>query len=158
MAMSSSSGAGGMQATPNVTPMIDVMLVLLIIFMVVTPMLLAGFNADPPKAINLRDHPEDADNDHVLGVDKDGNYYFDKKLVGEAAVGPKLDSIFGSPGRTDFVLYLRADGKLKYSKVQDAMELAMHHKVHVIGLVGEQTPGTTSTVKGDTKATTPGGD
>ena len=76
MAMSSGSAGGGMQATPNVTPMIDVMLVLLIIFMVVTPMLLAGFNADPPKAINLRDHPEDADNDHVLGIDKDGKLLF----------------------------------------------------------------------------------
>src|SRR5450759_1765929 len=114
MAMSSSSGGGGIQATPNVTPMIDVMLVLLIIFMVVTPMLLAGFNADPPKAINLRDHPEDADLDHVLGIDKDGNYYFDKKLVVSEAIGPKLDSIFGAPGRTDFVLYIRADQKLKY--------------------------------------------
>ena len=79
MAMSSSSSTGGMQATPNVTPMIDVMLVLLIIFMVVTPQLLAGFNADPPKAINLKDHPEDPDQDHVLGIDKDGHYYLDKK-------------------------------------------------------------------------------
>jgi biopolymer transport protein TolR len=156
MAMSS-GGSGGMQATPNVTPMIDVMLVLLIIFMVVTPMLLAGFNADPPKAINLKDHPEDADNDHVLGLDKDGRYYFDKKLIATEAIGPRLDSIFSSPGRTDFVLYLRADEKLKYSKVQDAMELAMKNKVHVIGLVGEQRPGTTSTVKGDTRTTTPGG-
>jgi biopolymer transport protein TolR len=47
MAMSSSSG-GGVASQPNVTPMIDVMLVLLIIFMVVTPALLAGFNAQPP--------------------------------------------------------------------------------------------------------------
>ena len=147
----------GANANINVVPLIDIVLVLLIIFMVVTPMLLAGFNADPPKAINLRDHPEDADNDHVLGLDKDGRYYFDKKLIAAEAIGPKLDSIFGAPGRTDFVLYLRADGKLPYSKVQDAMEFAMKNKVHVIGLVGEQTPGTTSTVKGDTRATTPGG-
>ena len=49
MAMAASSG-GGVASTPNVTPMIDVMLVLLIIFMVVTPMLMAGFNAEPDCA------------------------------------------------------------------------------------------------------------
>ena len=48
MAMSAGT-AGGVKASPNVTPMIDVMLVLLIIFMVVTPALLAGFNAQPPQ-------------------------------------------------------------------------------------------------------------
>jgi len=156
MAMSTGGGSS-IQSTPNVTPMIDVMLVLLIIFMVVTPQLLAGFTADPPKAINLKDHPEDADNDHVLGIAKDGNYYFDKKPFAPEAVGPTLSNIFGAPGRTDFVLYLRADKDLKYAKVQDAMDIAMHNKVHVIGLVGEQTPGTTSTVKGDTKTPPPGG-
>jgi len=148
MAMSTGGGAG-VTATPNVTPMIDVMLVLLIIFMVVTPQLLAGFNADPPKAINLKDHPEDADNDHVLGIDKDGRYYLDKKLTADEAVGPLLNNIYSAPGRDIFVLYLRADGKLPYSKVQDAMDLAMKNKVHMVGLVSEQTPGTTSTVKGD---------
>ena len=155
MAMSSGGGGQAVQSTPNVTPMIDVMLVLLIIFMVVTPQLLAGFTADPPKAINLRDHPEDADNDHVLGLDKDGNYYFDKKPYQKDAIAPMLSNIFGAAGRTEFVLYLRADQSLKYEKVQDAMDIAMHNKVHVIGLVGEQQPGTTSTIKGDTKS--PGG-
>ena len=48
------------------------MLVLLIIFMVVTPALLAGFNAQPPQGQNLKDHPEDEENDQVLGIDKDG--------------------------------------------------------------------------------------
>ena len=149
MAMSAGGGSGSVQATPNVTPMIDVMLVLLIIFMVVTPQLLAGFNADPPRAVNLKDHPEDADNDHVLGVDKDGNYYLDKKPYAADAVGPMLNNIYSNPARDDKVLYLRADQNLKYSKVQDAMELAMKNKVRMVGLVGEQMPGTTSTIKGD---------
>ena len=58
---------GGVASTPNVTPMVDVMLVLLIIFMVVAPALLAGFNADPPQAQNIKDHPEDDKTDQVLG-------------------------------------------------------------------------------------------
>src|SRR3954462_7413918 len=109
MAMSS-GGGGGVQASPNVTPMIDVMLVLLIIFMVVTPQLLAGFTADPPKAVNLKEHPEDAENDHVLGLDKTGNYFLDKKPFRQEDVGPTLSNIYGAQGREDFVLYLRADG------------------------------------------------
>jgi biopolymer transport protein TolR len=149
MAMSAGGGAGSVQATPNVTPMIDVMLVLLIIFMVVTPQLLAGFNADPPKAINLRDHPEDADNDHVLGIDKDGHYYLDKKPYAPEAVGQLLNQIYSNPARDDHTLFLRADQNLKYSKVQDAEEMAMKNKVAMLGMVGEQTPGTVSTIKGD---------
>ena len=64
--MSMSMGGGpSVKAEPNVTPMIDVMLVLLIIFMVVTPALMAGFNANPPQAVNLKDHPEDENLDQV---------------------------------------------------------------------------------------------
>src|ERR1043165_5206306 len=145
MAMSSAAGDGGIASTPNVTPMIDVMLVLLIIFMVVTPQLLAGFNADPPKAITLKDHAQD----HVLGLDEEGRYYLDKKPYTADQIPGLINSIYSNAGRDNFVLYVRADGKLKYEKVQDAMDIAMHNKVRMVGLVGEQQPGTTSTIKGD---------
>ena len=56
MSMSAGGGGGNVKAEPNVTPMIDVMLVLLIIFMVVTPALLAGFNAVPPQGQIGRAH------------------------------------------------------------------------------------------------------
>jgi len=59
------------QSTPNVTPMVDVMLVLLIIFMVVAPSLLDGFLAEPPTATNVRDHPNDSA-DVTLGIDATG--------------------------------------------------------------------------------------
>jgi len=148
MAMAT-GGGGGVQATPNVTPMIDVMLVLLIIFMVIIPQLLAGFTAEPPRAVNLKEHPEDADNDHVLGLDVAGNYYLDKKVYKEDDIGPLLNNIYGAPGREDFVLYVRAHKDLKYDKVLTAMEIAAKNKVRAVGLVGEQTPNTVSTVKGD---------
>jgi len=89
MSANSSSG-GGVKAEPNVTPMIDVMLVLLIIFMVVTPALLAGFNAQPPQGQNLKDHPEDTENDQVLGIDKDGNYYLNKKPIKNETLADQL--------------------------------------------------------------------
>ncbi len=150
MAMSAGGGSGG-QSSPNVTPMIDVMLVLLIIFMVVTPALLAGFAATPPQAVNLKDHPEDANLDQVLGIDRDGNYYLNKKPIKTQDVGPMLKQIFDA--RTeDKILYLKADKNLDYSKVLDALDLAAKNGVRVTGMISEQKPGTISTVAGDTKA------
>src|SRR5437868_8485223 len=155
MAMAASSGSG-VQSSPNVTPMIDVMLVLLIIFMVVTPALMAGFNADPPKAINLKDHPEDANLDQVLGIDRDGKYYLNKKPIRTEDVGPMLKRIYDA--RTeDKILYLKADKGLDYSKVLDALDLAAKNGVRVTGMISEQKPGTISTVAGDTKAAAPVG-
>src|SRR3954471_23628971 len=103
MAMAASSG-GGVQSTPNVTPMVDVMLVLLIIFMVVAPALLAGFNADPPQAQNIKDHPEDDKTDQVLGIDKDGNFYLNKKPIKAEDVGPRLKQIYVDTPRDDYIM------------------------------------------------------
>src|SRR5215468_2126584 len=104
MAMAASSGAGSVQSTPNVTPMIDVMLVLLIIFMVVAPALMAGFNATPPEGVNLKDHPEDEQSDQVLGIDRDGQYYLNKRPIRNEELAAKLKTIFEA--RTeDKILY-----------------------------------------------------
>src|SRR5436190_21090657 len=102
MAISTGGPEGGVASTPNVTPMIDVMLVLLIIFMVVTPALLAGFTAEPPRAINLKDHPEDTENDHVLGIDVGGRYYMDKKLYNNEELGAHIKAIYAAPGGKNF--------------------------------------------------------
>ena len=80
MGMSVGSGAESVKSEPNVVPMIDVMLVLLIIFMVVTPALAAGFQAVPPAGINLKTHPEE-DTDQVLGIDKQGQYYLNTRAL-----------------------------------------------------------------------------
>ncbi len=74
MGTSTTSTKSAVQSEPNVTPMIDVMLVLLIIFMVVTPALLACFNAVPPQGVNLKDHPQE-ETDQVLGNESQGHYY-----------------------------------------------------------------------------------
>ncbi|HEX4681124.1 MAG TPA: biopolymer transporter ExbD [Gemmatimonadaceae bacterium] len=157
MAMSAGGGSGGVQSTPNVTPMVDVMLVLLIIFMVVAPALLAGFNADPPQAQNIKDHPEDEKSDQVLGIDKDGNYYLNKKPIRQDDVAAALKHIYVDQTRDDYIMYLKADKNLPYSKVIDAMDVAMKNGVRMVGMVGEQKSGTVSTVTGDTKSPTPPG-
>ncbi|MEO7181439.1 MAG: biopolymer transporter ExbD [Gemmatimonadaceae bacterium] len=147
MAMSSSAG-GGVASSPNVTPMIDVMLVLLIIFMVVTPALLAGFNADPPQGQNLKEHPEDAENDQVLGIDKDGAYYLNKKPMSKDAMEAEIKKIYAIR-ETDKTMYLKADAGLEYAKVVDATDMAAKNGVRVIALISDQKAGTVSSVVGD---------
>ena len=148
MAMSAGGGGNTVRAEPNVTPMIDVMLVLLIIFMVVTPALLAGFNATPPQGQNLLEHPEDAENDQVLGIDKDGNYYLNKKPITKDALDAEVKRIYAI--RTvDKVMYLKADKDLEYSKVQDASDMIAKDGVRLVGLISDQKSGTVSTVVGD---------
>ena len=150
MAMSSSSG-GGVASQPNVTPMIDVMLVLLIIFMVVTPALLAGFNAQPPTGQNLKDHPEDEELDQVLGIDRDGNYYLNKRPISKEAIAGEIKRIYDAR-QVDKIMYLKADKDLEYSKVVDATDMAAKNGVRMVALISDQKMGTVSTVEGDVKA------
>jgi biopolymer transport protein TolR len=154
MAMSSGGSSGAVQSTPNVTPMIDVMLVLLIIFMVVTPALLAGFQADPPQAQNIKDHPEDDQTDQVLGIDKDGYYYLNKKQIDKDKVAAAIRHIYIDTPRDDYIMYFKAHKDLEYSKIIDAMDIAMKNGVRVVGMISDQKPGTVSTVPGDSKSQT----
>lgn len=146
MGMSVSTGAG-VKAEPNVVPMIDVMLVLLIIFMVVTPTIAAGFTAEPPSGINLKAHPE-ADEDQVLGIDKFGNYFLNKQQIPNEELGQRLQAIY-SVRTLDQILYVKADRNLQYGRVLEAMDIASRNGVRMVGAISEQVPGTVSTVAGD---------
>jgi biopolymer transport protein ExbD len=144
--MSVSTGHG-VKAEPNVVPMIDVMLVLLIIFMVVTPALASGFTAEPPSGINLKAHPE-ADDDQVLGIDKFGNYYLNKKQIANEQLGDLLQSIY-SARTVDQILYVKAHKELEYGRILDAIDIASKNGVRVLAAITDQTPGTESSVAGD---------
>ena len=76
MALSVTSAKAAVKADINVTPLIDVMLVLLIIFMIVTPIIAAGFQATIPRSQNPENRPEGPD-EIRLGIDREGKYYLD---------------------------------------------------------------------------------
>jgi biopolymer transport protein ExbD len=150
---STTSTKSAVQSEPNVTPMIDVMLVLLIIFMVVTPALLAGFNATPPQGVNLKDHPE-VETDQVLGIDAQGVYYLNKRPIRKEDLPDMLKTIYEA--RTeDKILYVKAHKDIEYAKVVDALDVASRNGVRVVGMISEQRPGTQSTVAGDSRAAAP---
>ena len=145
--MAMSAGTGGVKASPNVTPMIDVMLVLLIIFMLVIPAITAGFQAIPPMGTNLKPHPEE-DQDQVLGIDAKGQYYLNKKAIPNAELGARLNQIFENR-ETDRLLYVKAHKDLQYGKVLDALDIAAHNHVTTTGMITDQRPGTVSAVQAD---------
>jgi biopolymer transport protein TolR len=137
----------GVKAEPNVVPMIDVMLVLLIIFMVVTPALAQGFKATPPEGINIKTHPEE-DSDQVLGVAVDGSFWLNKRPIAEDTLDETIKRIYDA--RTvDKILYIKADKDLKFKFVAKAMDIAAKNGVRVVGAVSDQKMGTQSTVAGD---------
>src|SRR5919204_4615656 len=111
MAMNvSRSGETSLKSSPNVVPMIDIMLVLLIIFMIVTPLIAAGFKAEMPKGKHLDSRPE-GDNEVILGIDEDGRYFLNSRQLPEGTLEDQLRSIFAA--RTeDKILYFKADNRL----------------------------------------------
>jgi len=130
-----SRGKGKVNADINVTPMIDVMLVLLIIFMIVTPLIAAGFQATLPKGKNLDPSPEE-EGEIVLGIDRNGKFFLNMKPVDEAVLEDYLRSTYAA--RTeDKILYFKADNNLKYARVQDAVELARRAGVRVLAAITE---------------------
>jgi biopolymer transport protein TolR len=146
--MSMSMGTGGsVKAEPNVTPMIDVMLVLLIIFMLVVPAISAGFQAIPPQGVNLKPHPEE-ERDQVLGIDANGQYFLNKVPIPNATLGDKLKTIY-STREEDKLLYVKAHKDLEYGKVLDALDIAAHNGVAVTGMITDQKPGTVSLIQTD---------
>ena len=130
-----SAGVGAVKADINVTPMIDVMLVLLIIFMIVTPLIAAGFKATLPKGKNLDPRPE-GENEVVLGIDQGGRYFLNQRPIANGALEDQLRGIFAA--RTeDKILYFKADNQLKYAKVQEALETARRAGVRVMAAITE---------------------
>jgi biopolymer transport protein TolR len=143
MGMSAGGGGSAVKAEPNVTPMIDVMLVLLIIFMIIIPQISSGFTAVPPSGANLKPHPEE-DTDQVLGIDVNGQYYLNRNAIPNDQLGPQLARIFQAQGREEFILYVKADKGLDYAKVTEALDVAAASGVVVSGLITEQQQGTES--------------
>ena len=130
-----SAGSSAVKADINVTPMIDVMLVLLIIFMIVTPLIAAGFKATLPKGKNLDPRPE-GENEVVLGIDQAGRYFLNQRPIANGALEDQLRGIFAA--RTeDKILYFKADNQLKYAKVQEALETARRAGVRVMAAITE---------------------
>lgn len=142
-------GGEEVKSEPNVVPMIDIMLVLLIIFMIVTPIISAGFTAEMPQARNI-ERAEEEDGDVVLGISAEQNFYLDPGTGTISPILPTADSTADdrlaaalnrvySTRTKDRILYFRADQNLDYGVIEDAMDIARKNGVRVLAAVTEET-------------------
>ena len=130
------AGRTRVKAEPNVIPMIDIMLVLLIIFMIVTPLIAAGFKATMPKGKNLDSRPE-GENEIILGIDAGGQYFLNGKgPVDPLVLEEQLKAMYAGRAE-DKILYFKADNQLKFGRVQEAVELARRSGARVMAAITE---------------------
>lgn len=108
-----------LRSSINVTPLADVMLVLLIIFMVVTPMMGSGVEVQVPEAEHSTEHPDNEDT-LVVSLKSDGSLHLNAELIPETELLPTLTSTFA--GRADKTLFLQASEVLDYGYVLEMMD------------------------------------
>ena len=117
----------------NVTPFVDVMLVLLIIFMVTAPMMIEGLNVDLPEATAK---PLDSEKEHlVITIDKNQLVYINDFKVAVDFVGEKLNKIL--QGRSDREVYLKADKNIPYGIVVQVMAEIKKAGIEQLGMITE---------------------
>ena len=139
------AGQTSVKSEPNVVPMIDVMLVLLIIFMIVTPVLASGFQATMPSGQNVDSRAEE-DDEITLGLDNQGNYFIDMKPIAKEQAEAQLKSMFGARTK-DKILFFKADVGLPYSKVQEAVEMGRRAGARVLVAITDRKGGLSSVPK-----------
>ena len=144
MGMSGGGGQGGVQSEINVTPMVDIMLVLLIIFMVVTPFLQQGITVALPKNMT---HPDVDPNiikesSVVISMPNDGEYYLGKTRIQKEQLGEKVDAMLQKiKNEQDRIVYIKSGVGVSYGDVVTVINEVRKMGVDKIGLVADKKKG-----------------
>ncbi len=135
MSMNVGGKSGGLNADINVTPLVDVMLVLLIIMMLIAPMLQQGVSLTLPTAANASDKPESSEQT-VIAIAANRSIYLNAKQIGEAELAQKVTDIL--EGKTEKIVLIKADEEVEYGAVMAAMDSLRQAGVEDIGLITER--------------------
>jgi len=130
----SMGGKEEVKSEPNVVPLCDVLLVLLIIFMVVTPLVQKGVDVKLPSALNTTSMPDSPD--VVLAVKKDGTLYVNKDKVTMENLQNALEEAFLTVSEKK--LYIRADQDIEYGKIVDLIDVMREAGIEIIGIITEK--------------------
>jgi biopolymer transport protein TolR len=138
MSMQVGGKKGGPMADINVTPMADIMIVLLIIFMVITPMLQKGVDVKLPQAVNSKER-KDEPKSIVVAIKKDSTTYLGgTKLESQALLLPQVKERLQDLPEGARMIYLKADDALPYSEVMKVMDLCREAGVEEVALIAER--------------------
>ena len=141
MGMSGGGGGGGLQSEINVTPMVDIMLVLLIIFMVVTPFLQQGITVALPKNMNNPDVDPNIikESSIVISIPNDGEYYLAKKRVAREQLKDEVDKMLkGIKKEEDRIVYIKSGVGVSYGDVVAVINEVRQLGIDKIGLVADK--------------------
>jgi len=141
MAMSAGGGSGGLQSEINVTPMVDIMLVLLIIFMVVTPFLQQGITVALPKNMNNPDVDPNIikESSIVISIPNDGEYYLAKKRLQREQLADEVDKLLEKiKNEQDKIVYIKSGVGVSYGDVVNVINEVRKLGVDKIGLVADK--------------------
>jgi biopolymer transport protein TolR len=143
MAMSSGGGSGNVTSDINVTPMVDIMLVILIIFMVITPFLQQGVSVTLPQ--NMRNPEEDPaiikESSVVVAITNDGSLYIGKKKIDKDALKAEIDEKMASKPDNERIVYIRSDIAATYGEVVEVINTIRDAGIDQIGLVADKQKG-----------------
>jgi len=153
MGMSGGGGGGGVQSEINVTPMVDIMLVLLIIFMVVTPFLQQGITVALPKNMQNPDVDPNIikESSIVISVPNDGEYYLGKQRVAKEQLSDKVDTLLQKiKNENDRIVYIKSGVNVSYGDVVTVINEVRKLGVDKIGLVADKKKGGAAAAKSTT--------
>jgi biopolymer transport protein TolR len=138
MSMDVGGAKGGPKSDINVTPLVDVMLVLLIIVMLIAPMMQKGVDVALPEADNSGDKPDTADQT-VVHIDANSKLYVNAIEVSEAEAVARLQATLET--KTDKIVYLKGDKDAPYASIMKMMDALRAAQIESVGLITEKKGG-----------------
>jgi biopolymer transport protein ExbD len=129
---------GGVKSDINVTPLVDVMLVLLIIMMLIAPMLQQGVSLTLPTADNTVDKPESADQT-VIAIAANKSVYLNAKPIAESELATRVTEILEN--KIEKIVLIRADEEVEYGAVMAVMDQLRQAAIEDVGLITEKRKG-----------------
>jgi biopolymer transport protein TolR len=143
----SAGESGDFNSEINVTPMVDIMLVLLIIFMVVTPLLQKGVTVSLPRDMN---HPDEdqaiiKETSVVVSVPSNGQYYIGKELYPKDQLGEKIKKLMERKAEEEKIIYIKSGVAVDYGEVVDVLNIIRKEGIERIGLVADKKKGPAGT-------------